>query len=94
MPIRPAVLERLRALRPLRNEKRVFGCLTAAHRSVARRFWAGLASMPGWGPRLRFVWRNLFPPAGYMRYCYRIAHPPVVPLYYPYRWFLGLRRAL
>ncbi len=93
-PIPPDVLERLRALRPSRDEERVFAWLAARHSSAAQRFWADLASMPGWGPRLRFVWRNLFPPAGYVQHCYRIAHPLLLPLYYPYRWFLGLRSAL
>jgi hypothetical protein len=92
-PIPPAVLERLRALRPSRDEERVFAWLTSAHRS-AQRFWVDLAGMPGWGPRLRFAWCIFFPSAGYMQRCYRIPHRFLVPLYYPYRWFLGLRDTL
>ncbi len=92
-PIPPAVLERLRALQPSRDEERVFAWLTTAHRS-AQRFWVNLASMPGWGPRLRFAWCIFFPSAGYMQRRYRIPHRFLVPLYYPYRWFLGLRDTL
>ena len=92
-PIPPAVLERLRALRPSRDEERVFAWLTSAHRS-AQRFWVDLASMPGWGPRLRFAWCIFFPSAGYMQRCYRIPRRFLVPLYYPYRWFMGLRDTL
>jgi hypothetical protein len=92
-PIPPAVLERLRALRPSRDEERVFAWLTAAHRP-AQRFWVDLASMPGWGPRLRLAWCIFFPSAGYMQYRYRIPHRFLVPLYYLYRWFLGLRDTL
>jgi hypothetical protein len=92
-PIPPAVLERLRTLRPSRDEERVFAWLTSAHRS-AQRFWVDLASMPGWGPRLRFAWCIFFPSAGYMQRCYGIPHRFLVPLYYPYRWFLGLRDTL
>jgi len=92
-PIPPDVLEQLRALRPSRDEERIFARLTTADRS-AQRFWVDLASMPGWGPRLRFAWCIFFPSAGYMQRCYRIPHRFLVPLYYPYRWFLGLRDTL
>lgn len=93
-PIPPAVLGRLRTLRPSRGEERVFAQLTAARRPVAQRFWVDLVGMPGWGPRWRFAWRSLFPSAGYMEYRYNIPHRLMVPLYYPYRWLLGLRSAL
>jgi hypothetical protein len=93
-PIPPVTLERLRALRPSPDEERVFAWFATTHSSVTRRFWADLRNMPGWGPRLRLVWRNLFPPAGYMQHGYRVPHRLLVPLYYPYRWFLGLRRVL
>lgn len=89
-PIPTDVLERLRALCPSHGEKRVFNWLTTAHRPV-QRLWAHLASTPGWGPRLRSAWCVLFPSAGYMQYRYRIPHPLLVPLYYPYRWLRGLR---
>lgn len=94
VPIPPAVLDRLRTLRPSREEARVFTRLTAARRPVAQRFWADLASMPGRGHRLRFAWRNLLPSAAYMQQRYHVPHRLLVPLYYPYRWFLGLRSAL
>ncbi len=89
--IPPAVLEQLGDLRPSRDEERVFAWLTAAHRPVARRFWADLASMPGWGARVRFAWRNFFPSADYMQHRYDIPYRLLAPLYYPYRWWLGLR---
>ncbi|MFB0535256.1 MAG: nucleotidyltransferase family protein [Anaerolineae bacterium] len=89
-PIPTDVLERLRALCPSRGEKRLFNWLTTARRPV-QRLWAHLASTPGWGPRLRSAWCVLFPSAGYMQDRYRIPHPLLVPLYYPYRWLRGLR---
>lgn len=92
-PIPPDVLEQLRALRPSRDEERSFAWLTTVDRP-AQRFWTDLASVSGWGPRLRFVWYNLFPSAGYMQRRYCIPHRFLVPLYYPYRWFLGLRDTL
>ena len=93
-PIPSAVLERLRALRPSRDEERVFAWFSTVHSSPAQSFRANLASIPGWGLRLRFVWCNLFPPVGYMQHCYRIPHWLLVPLYYPYRWFLALCHVL
>ncbi len=94
VPLPGDVLEQLHALRASPAEGRVFTWLTAEHRPVARRFWIDLASLPGWQQRLRFAWTNLFPSPDYMRSRYRIPHPLLVPVYYPYRWFLGLRSAL
>lgn len=93
-PIPPAVLERLGDLRPSPEEERVLTAITSAQGSAGRRLWAELRSMPAWGPRLRFLGRSLFPPPGYVRHCHTVPHPLLVPLYYPYRWLLGLRRAL
>jgi len=92
-PIPPTVLERLCALRPSCGEGQSFAWLTTVDRP-AQRFWTDLASVSGWGPRLRFMWYDLFPSAGYMQRRYRIPHRLLVPLYYPYRWFLGLRDTL
>jgi hypothetical protein len=55
------------------------------------RFWTDLAGITGWRQRLRFARTNLFPSAAYLRQRYAIPHPLLVPLYYPYRWWRGLR---
>ena len=86
----PSVLARLGALRPSAEEARVFDWLTAAHRPVARRFWADLASLPGWLSRFHYALHSIFPSAAYMQQRYQ-ARWLFVPFYYPYRWFLGLR---
>lgn len=93
-PIPESILEALCALQPTRSEVRVFAWLTAKHRPVAQRFWADLASMQDWRQRLRYAWLNVFPSPAYMRHRYHIPHPLLTPLYYPYRWLLGLRSAL
>ena len=93
-PVPPKVLERLEAIRPSWQEVRIFTWLTAEERPVAQRFWADVASIAGWRDRLRFAWINLFPSPAYMRQRYRIAHPVLLPLYYPYRWIRGLLSAL
>jgi hypothetical protein len=88
------VLDRLLAHPPSREEARVFARLVTAGRPVAQRFWADLAGMPGWADRVHFAWGNLLPSASYMRQRYQLPHRLLVPLYYPYRWFLGVRSAL
>lgn len=93
-PAPPAVLERLRKLQPSAGEARVFTWLTASERPVAQRFWADLVSMPSWSQRLRYGAGNLFPAAAYMRQRYDIRHGFLLPLYYPYRWLIGLWGAM
>ena len=93
-PIPGAVLAQLQDLSPSRQERQVYSRMTAARRPVARRFWDDLASTSGWRQRLRFAWGNLFPAPAYMRQRYHISHGLLLPLYYPYRWFLGARSAL
>jgi Uncharacterised nucleotidyltransferase len=85
------VLPALRALPHSRAEERVFAWLTQRDRPAGPRFLADLGSMSGWRRRLRFARTHLFPSASYMRQRYRIRHPLLLPLYYPYRWLRGLR---
>jgi hypothetical protein len=92
-PVPEEVQARLNRLHPSPTEERVFSRLTAGRRPVARRFRDDLASLSGWR-RLRYAFINLFPSPTYMRWRYDIPHPLLVPLYYPYRWWLGLRSAL
>jgi len=94
VPVAHEIQERLRDLKPTPEEARIFNWLTATRRPVAQRFYADLASMPGWRARLRYAAGNLFPSAAYMRRRYDIRHVVLLPLYYPYRWLVGLRSAV
>ena len=60
-------------------------------RSSGQRFLTDVATIAGWRQRLRYARTNLFPSAAYMRTRYEIRHRLLVPLYYPYRWWRGLR---
>ena len=91
LPISPEVWERLQRLQPSHGEERAYALLVGGE-PVARWLWSGLASITGWGLRLRYVWGNLFPSAEYMLERYRISSRLLLPLYYPYRWLCGLRR--
>lgn len=88
------VLAQLRRLRPSPAEEKVFARLTAGPRPAGQRFRDDLASLPEWRVRLGFAWVNLLPSPAYMRQRYQIRHSALVPLYYLYRWLLGLRSAL
>jgi hypothetical protein len=93
VPLPAGIEERLQRMRPSAEETRVFNWLSAGRRPVAQRFWADLASMAGWDQRLRYGLGNLFPSPQYMRHRYNIQHRFLLPLYYPYRWLVGLRRS-
>jgi len=72
-------------------EQQVFSRLAAGPRPVALRFRDDLAGISGWRRRLRYALINLFPSPAYMMQRYSPRHHVWVPLYYPYRWFLGIR---
>lgn len=90
-PIPDAILQRLSALQPSPAEARVNAWLTAPARPVAQRFWADLASMPGWRPRLHYALANLLPSPAYMRQRYGFRQPWLLPIYYLHRYALGIR---
>lgn len=94
VPIPATALAQLRTLTPSAAEARVFADLTSPHRPVIRRFWADLASMPDWKTRLAYAWHSIFPAAAYMQRRYAIPQPWLTPLYYPYRWWVGVRGLL
>lgn len=93
-PIPPAALEELRLLRPSRAEERIYARLSAGYRPAGRRLWDDLADTPSCRRRLHLAWVNIFPTSAYMRQRYGIRHRLLVPFFYPYRWFLGLRGLL
>jgi hypothetical protein len=88
------VLERLDALKPSPEEQRAVSALTEPKRSASQSFLSELAALPAYGPRLRFVWRNLFPPPGYLEQIYGVPHRLLVPFAYPYRWLRALMSLL
>jgi hypothetical protein len=90
-PVPPALLPALAALEPSPKERRIVERLDRAPASAAERLRQGLADLPGWRPRLRFAWRNVFPPARYLEQVYQVPHPLLIPLTYPYRWLVGVR---
>ena len=94
VPVPAETVSRLNALRPSAAEVRAAAWRTAGERPVAQRFWSDLQSMGGWRQRLHYAWIHLFPSVTYMQGRYHIRHRWLVPLYYPYRWWVGLRGVL
>jgi len=86
-----SVLSKLDSLEPSAQEKRIFAWLTATNPPPAQRLWADIRSLPQWSQRLRFLWSNLLPSPAYMRQRYGVRHSALLPFYYPYRWYRGLR---
>lgn len=93
--IPPEVFGQAGDLRPSKTEEKTFTRFVSLAESGDSRSWEDLRSLPGWGARLRFAWRVLiFPSTDYMQRRYRPSHRALIPLYYPYRRVLGLRKAL
>ncbi|MFB2918871.1 MULTISPECIES: nucleotidyltransferase family protein [Aerosakkonema] len=88
-PIPAEVIEKLRALQPSRDEVRTYSW---QHQTMALRLFADLAGTKDWRQGLRIAWDTLFPTREYMQQRYKIPHPFLVPLYYPYRWLRGMKR--
>ena len=91
LPVRSEILKRLNELQPSANELKVHAYLTGDKSSSGRSFLNDLRSMPDIRMRMRFILNNLFPAPTYMISRYRIPNSLLLPIYYPYRWFLGLR---
>lgn len=91
-PIPAHVLEQLHVLHPSSDEEQVFTWRTAKHQTMALRLFTDVVGMPNWLQALHLAWNTLFPTRAYMQHRYTILHPALVPLYYPYRWFRGLKR--
>jgi hypothetical protein len=89
-PIPPYVLEQLDTLQPPPSEERAVAALTSPNRPASQSFISELAALPGHGPRLRCLWRNLFPPPGYLEQIYGVPTRLLVPFAYPYRWLRAL----
>lgn len=92
-PVPAAAREALAQAQASPREAQVYGWLTSPA-PPASRLAADLSGLPTWNARVRFALNNLFPSPRYMRRRYAIKHPALVPLAYPYRWFIGIKDAL
>ena len=72
------------------NERRIHERRRMYNRPVARRFYTDLSEIPGWKSKVRYALLNFFPSPAYMKRRYGIGRTYFTPLYYPYRWLVGL----
>ncbi len=91
LPVESEILKRLNELHPSSNELKVHTYLTGDKSSSGRSFLNDLRSMPDLRMRIRFFLNNLFPGPTYMTSRYHIPNSLLLPIYYPYRWYLGFR---
>ena len=91
LPVERKILKRLNELQPSSNELKVHAYLTGDKSSSGRSFLNDLRSMPDIKMRIRFFLNTLFPGPTYMTSRYHIPNSLLLPIYYPYRWYLGFR---
>lgn len=82
----------LAKMRPSRQEQYAYKRFVAGETSSAGVTLGLMFEIRGWREQLRFLWPKIFPPAAYMIERYRIRRRWLLPLYYPYRMWIGLRR--
>jgi hypothetical protein len=84
------VVDRILSLDISENEQRVLERRRLDTGPVARRFYTDLSEIPGFLSKIRYGLLHFFPSSTYMMHRYNIPHSSLLPLYYPYRWLVGL----
>ena len=84
------VVDRLSNLDISPNAQRIIERRSMVSRPVAQRFYTDLSEIPGWSSRIRYGLLHFFPSKAYMKRRYNIKRSFLVPIYYPYRWLVGL----
>lgn len=80
------IAAQLESLEPGDIELRLIASLAQAPPSLFGQLKLDLSLLPTWRARAHFLWRNLFPPAGYMRELYGAGGVLGVPRQYLRRW--------
>jgi hypothetical protein len=64
---------------------------TAVKRTEGEGYWLRFKEIPGWRRRLAYVLKWLFPAPDALRARYGVSRSYLLPLAYPYHWWVGLR---
>lgn len=83
-------LQALNRLEPSGSEIKYFTSLSKHHKSPGKTFLEDLSCLPDWRKKLHFAFSNIFPSITYMKIRYRFNHPLMLPVFYLYRWYLGI----
>jgi hypothetical protein len=94
VPMPESFLNQLESCEPGKTEERVYRMLTSTSRSAAIRLVDDLSVISGVKGKLSFILGNLFPSREYMQARYQIGTATLIPLYYPFRWWLGIKGVL
>lgn len=85
-------LQYLDRVQPSTNDSRLFHLLTAETRTTTLDFYTTFVSLPGFLPRLRYAWVNLFPQPAYMNRRYGVIRNWHLPYWYLHRLITGFFR--
>jgi hypothetical protein len=88
------ILDRLFLLDISINEQHIHERRRRDNRPVARRFYTDLLEIPDWPSKIHYALLHFFPSTAYMKRRYDIHRSYFLPLYYPYRWLIGLASVL
>ena len=94
VPVPEEVLQALNHNQVSDEEKRVFAALMGGRPSAGKQFWIDFISLSGWEKRFNYALSSLFPSFEYMRERYKVEKIIFLPLFYIYRWWLGIRSYL
>ena len=94
VPLQSDLVGQILRLVPSKYEKNHYRRITRLKRPAGSRLLDDLQSLPTKWQKLHFGWINLFPSPEYMRRRYKIRHLSLIPFYYLYRWYIGIRDML
>lgn len=90
-PIPEPALQQLQALQVSTAETRAFTLSTAVKQSEGQGYWLRLNEISGWSNRLLYILKWLFPSPASLRSRYHVSQPRLLPLAYPYHWWMAAR---
>lgn len=85
------VMMKLAAYDPTKAEKRLFSQLNIVKKKSGKTFLEDFSSLPDWKSKLDFALHNLFPSPNYMKVRYQFNASLLLPYFYAYRWYLGIK---
>jgi hypothetical protein len=86
-----SLLDQIQSIPISKEEERVYNVMREKDRLSGQRFIDDLGLLDDPRAKLRFIYEKLFPSIDYMRIRYKVQHPGLLPFYYPYRWYQGLK---
>lgn len=84
------LLSTLEELQPSAYEQHHFSAVGITTKTASRTFVNDVRNIPGFRDKAIFTLANIFPSSLYMKYRYKVRHPAFLPVYYVYRWYLGI----